>query len=442
VLQYLCIIPVFFSLYYVLKGRADLAFLNVYLPCTFLLPVYYAARLPHLPPESASSWALLPLGLSLLVVSGAPRLRRMDLWLFLFIVSFFMSEYYCETNQKDGLNLFLSNAFQMVLAYIVGRRLIEPDLRIATTRRIVLLLLWLTPAILYEYRMAQNPWIDFGSRLNLSVGSYVQLRGGHARVQACFGHPILAGILFGTAILFSCYLTDIYRRDKLGLGSLFSRLERYHVPILLLSLFLLLTQSRGPMMSTALGYSIVQVPKFRHFKFAAAVLALFFIIGGAIVYDYFEKYTNVPDTGQLSEEQESALYRREMLDNYKVVADQGGWLGWGVLSFPKVAGQNSIDNSYLLIRLSQGRLGLYLFVLLAVEGIATTMYKAFTFQTREDRFFAFTLLAALVSLFASLYTVYLGTQLIPVSFLLLGWSQSLGNQRREKQIFRFKRVFS
>ena len=62
------------------------------------------------------------------------------------------------------------------------------------------------------------------------------------------------------------------------------------------------------------------------------------------------------------------------------------WFRRGALSFPRVAGQSSIDNTYLLIQLSQGKLGLYLFLLLAVEGVATTAYNAFSFPTREERF--------------------------------------------------------
>lgn len=441
-LQYLCIIPFFFSLYYVLKMRPDLAFLNVFLPCTFLLPTYYSVRLPHLPPESAASWALLPLGIAVLMQSRTPIFRRMDLWLVLYILSFGASEFLRENNQKDGLNLFAAGAFQMVLAYIVGRRIIEPGVRLATTKRIVLLFLCLTPGILYEYRMTTNPWIELGDRLHVSLGSFVQLRGGHPRVQACFGHPILAGMLFTVAFLLSCSLSDIYRTDGSMLGGLYSKLERYHLPGLIILVFLLLTQSRGPWIGAAVGYTIVQIPKFKHLKLVAALLVLVLGIGGAIIHNYFEKYTNVVDNGTLSEEQESAVYRREMLENYKTIADQGGWLGWGALSFPTVAGQTSIDNAYLLIQLSQGKLGLYLFVLLAAEGIFTTAYDAFTFRTREDRFFAFTLLAALVSLFASLYTVYLGAQLVPVLFFLLGWSQSLRDRGEERRTLQFKRVFS
>ena len=103
--------------------------------------------------------------------------------------------------------------------------------------------------------------------------------------------------LFLLRILLSCFLAEISRSDKAKLGSLFTKLERYHVPELLLSSFLLLTQSRGPMIGAALGYSIMQVPKFRHFKLAAAALVIVLSIGGMIVHDYFEHYTTLPTPG-------------------------------------------------------------------------------------------------------------------------------------------------
>ena len=73
--------PALFAIYYLLRDRQDLALLNVYLPCLIFLPEYYSFRLPHLPPESSASWALFPIGVSLLF-HPLPRLelRRMDLW--------------------------------------------------------------------------------------------------------------------------------------------------------------------------------------------------------------------------------------------------------------------------------------------------------------------------------------------------------------------------
>ena len=443
------LIPFFLSLFYLIKGRFDLAFLNVYLPCLFLLPSYYSIRLPHLPPQSPAEWALFPLGIALVIARGSwPPLRRMDLWVVLFMVSLGTSELLRETSTKDGLALFANTFLQMFFAYLVGRCLIEPDLRIPTVKRIVLLFLSLTPAVLWEYRMGQNPWITAANRIfHFQFGSFVQIREGHARVQACFGHAILAGIMFFIVFLLNASLGDIYKRDKFRLGPLFSSLERYHVPAVLLLLFLLLTRSRGPMIGAAVGYSILQIPKFRNIKMGAALVGLLLVMAGVFANSYFNKYTSVTDASNGNEEQSSAAYRRQLLVSYKPIIENGGWLGWGVLSFPKVPGQSSIDNYYLLVQLSQGKVGLYLFLLIAAESLFGAARSAFTFRARESRYFAVVCIGVLAGLFFSLYTVYLGDQVVQVCFLLIGWSQSLQDTGEVElpsveEKYRFRRVFA
>ncbi len=447
-LAIIVLIPFFLSLFYLIKGRFDLAFLNVYLPCLFLLPSYYSFRLPHLPPQSPAEWALFPLGIALLIARRRwPPLRRMDLWVVLFMVSLGASELLRENSPKDGFSLFANTFLQMFFGYLVGRCLIEPDLRVPTVKRIVLLVLCLTPAVLWEYRMGQNVWMTAGHNIfHFQFGSFVQIREGHARVQACFGHAILAGIIFFIVFLLDASLSDIYKRDKFRLGPLFSSLERYHVPALFLLLFLLLTRSRGPMIGAAVGYSILQIPKFRNIKIGAALVALLLVIAGVFATSYFNRYASVTDASNGNEEQSSAAYRRELLVTYKPIIETGGWLGWGMLSFPKVPGQPSIDNYYMLIQLSQGKVGLYLFLLIAAEALFDAARSAFTFRARESRYFAFVCVGVLAGLFFSLYTVYLGDQLVQVSFLLIGWSQSLQDtgevELPSEEKYHFKRVFA
>jgi hypothetical protein len=191
------LIPFFLSLFYLIKGRFDLAFLNVYLPCLFLLPSYYSIRLPHLPPQSPAEWALFPLGIALVIARGSwPPLRRMDLWVVLFMVSLGTSELLRETSTKDGLALFANTFLQMFFAYLVGRCLIEPDLRIPTVKRIVLLFLSLTPAVLWEYRMGQNPWITAANRIFHFQFGYV---------KAMPGFKLASGTPFSQA---SCFLSS------------------------------------------------------------------------------------------------------------------------------------------------------------------------------------------------------------------------------------------
>jgi hypothetical protein len=443
------ILPLFFSLHYVRAGQRDKAFLNVYLPCLLLLPTYYGYRIPHLPPISVSTWALLPLGVSLLTNPPVrPRYRRMDLWMILFMFSFAASETLKESSPKDGIVVFLSAGLQIFFAYVVGRRLIEARLRLETMKRIVILFLCLTPAIVLEAGAAWNLWIRVGERLFGIRAWYVQLRGGRARVAACYGHAILAGILFQIGFVVNCSLAQLNKRDKTGLGPLLSQLERYHVPTILLIVFLFLTQSRGPMACAVLGFLIMQIPRFKNVKVAGVVIFVILAGAGFGVSRYLDNYTNAPANGAMTEEQSSAVYRKQLLKNYEPIVEAGGWLGWGSLSRPQAAGQDSIDNDYMLLQLSQGKLGLYLFVLMAAESIFSAARSAFTFRSLESRLCAFSMLAALVGLFVSLYTVYLGEQVVQVSFLLLGWSQSLqdfGDQRLPEIIpiekYSFNRVF-
>jgi len=369
----------------------------------------------------------------------------MDLWVVLFILSQLASETMRESSPKDGIAFFASYITQVYLAYVVGRRLIEPDLRVKTLQRIVLLFLCLTPCIAWEYRMTENPWVRFGSQvLHLDIVNFVQIRGGSARVQASFGHAILAGIMFFIVFMLNCQLSVIYKRDKSRLSDLMARLERYHVPAIMLVFFLWCTRSRGPMASAAAAYSILQIPRFRYRKLATFVLLLVLGVAGGLVYGFLQSYTNSTNTndGSLSEAQTSAMYRRELLKNYVPLAEQGGWLGWGALSVPHVAGQQSIDNGYLLMELAQGKLGLDLFFLMMAEALLTTAYRAYTFHSVESRYFAFILLGSMIGLFISLTTVYLGGPVSPMYFLLLGWSQSLRDEVGPAEKFQFKRVFA
>jgi hypothetical protein len=188
----------------------------------------------------------------------------------------------------------------------------------------------------------------------------------------------------------------------------------------------------------------VQIPKFEDMRTATVVVLIVLAIGGIGVYSYLDRYVNA-DVG-LTEEQSSAIYRRELIEEYQPLLERGGWLGYGVFNHPKVQGLASIDNDYMQVQLSQGKVGLYLFLLIAAESIWTTIGFAARFQKRESLFLVFGLMGALFGLFLSLTTVYLGEQLTQILFLLVGWSQSLTDTGTEVEVvepkYRFQRVIA
>ncbi len=131
----LLLVPGLISLFLVLRGRLDTAFLSVYLPCLLCLPYSYQLRLPHLPQFSAAEYALIPLG-----VVGLSRLIRtrsfalMDLLVLLYVASVGLSEILHQRIVNDGIFSAVITFAGIYLAYAVGRTLIEPNRRRATGR--------------------------------------------------------------------------------------------------------------------------------------------------------------------------------------------------------------------------------------------------------------------------------------------------------------------
>jgi hypothetical protein len=426
---YLFIIPGLISLYYVMTGQQSKAFLNVYLPCTFLLPYYYHFRIPHIPPLSAGDAALLPLGLSVLFKPLVPwKFKRMDFWVLVFVISYAISEVTKDYVPKDGMVLWLQVGFtEIFLGYIVGRQVIEPALRLETVKRIVFLFVAQTPMAFFEFRFGQNLWLNWGRSIFglTDVGWFVQLRGGTARIATCFSGAIGAGIAFMVCAALNYYLVQIYKHNKTGLGPRMSKLQKFRLPLLLLPIFVFMTGSRMPLACTALTFLILQVPRFKSIRTGMIVIFLIAGIGAGAVFAYFQKYTAAPENDQMDEAQTSAIYRKDLLINYAPILEAGGLIGWGSLNPPLVIGQSSIDNGYMLVQLAQGNLGLWSFKLIVFDSIFTLLIFALKFKSRESLFLVFSLMGALIGVFVSLTTVGMGEQMTQIIFMLVGWSVSL-----------------
>ena len=264
------LLPGLLSLYLVIRGRIEAAFLYVYLPALLLLPDGYALKFPHLPAISAAQSALIPIGavaLYRLARRGLPSL--MDILVFLFIVSITASEVLRERVMNDGIFAALISFIAIFLAYAAGRTIIEPGLRLITVRHIVILMLLVAPIGLYDWRMGQSIYGVIGQRIFKldSVREFIQLRSGHGRLVASFNDAELAGIAFGMVAALNVWL--VYLRkwgSAVNLIKKFDWLEKYHIPGIVLLLCVYFTQSRGPLLAVAVGYLILQIPRFKNKK--------------------------------------------------------------------------------------------------------------------------------------------------------------------------------
>jgi hypothetical protein len=347
----------------------------------------------------------------------------------------------------------------MLFPYTVGRTMIEPENRINTVRRIVLLVLLLGVPGVFEWRMGRNLYAPLGELFGTSLPAVIQLRGGHGRFSASFMDAEMAGTAIAIAVALNGWLAFLWRKKMWpDPGMLFTWLERSHIAEILLLAYVFLTQSRGPEIALVAGYLILQIPRFEKTKVAMAVVAVLLAVGAAAGYQYFNQLTSIAETDIHDEQQGSALYRRRMIELFQPILEQGGWLGWGYKSFPHAQGLGnmgnnvqSVDNEFLYVHLGQGRLGFFLLLLIAVESLRTAMVSSWRLEGPEDRAFAFSMLASMAVLWISLVTVYMGVQLPQIAFLLIGWGQSIVpghtvpvvlQEASMNPRFHFRRVFS
>jgi O-antigen ligase len=163
---------------------------------------------------------------------------------------------------------------------------------------------------------------------------------------------------------------------------------------------------------------------------------LFGLVAGVSLmaaYTYGKQYTEVQRTEAVDDEQRDAIYRRQLLDSYRPIIKERKAFGWGITTYPAMNGQTSIDNEYLMLAVTQGFVGLGLFVAIGFG----TMFRLLKLLTRpiamEDR--------ALI--------VALGEQAVVLFFLVVGWGQAMNPQRvgeaapdRVIPQFQFQRVLT
>lgn len=182
------------------------------------------------------------------------------------------------------------------------------------------------------------------------------------------------------------------------------------------------TIARGPWLGGIVGAVFVNAgrhPK-RKAAFAIGLAALTLIaIPGYIA---FQAYTDIKPGMAMTMSQETALYRKELFEKYKVIALEHAWLGWGRNTWPKLPGMPSIDNYFLLLSLMHGVLTMSL--LMALMGwMSVRLYLKGMQEPLEANSLAFTFLGIILAFFVSLVTVYLGQNVMPAFFLLLGWAE-------------------
>ncbi len=418
----LILLPMIPAIWLIATKSLEDALLDVYLPVLILVPTYYEFTVPHTINIGAATAALFPILIVALVRHGKRwRFQRSDLWMALFLVGLAISN--GVSGPTIAIRGFFETIFLILFPYAVGKLLIEqPGLRERFVRRFCWLLAVVAVLSIVEFRMGKNLFSSFFILL-FGTAPMEQLRG-FTRIQGPYGHAIMAGIVFTMGWILAMWLRYL---DGVKLGTAERKIFGIRLSTILVGLTflgLMLTYSRGPWLGAALAYTISRIGFAKNVRRTAVIIVLGCSVVGVAGYQYFEAYTdpNLFDTS--GQDQQNAIYRRLLLDSYEPVVAVGGFFGWGT-GFPRVGGQASIDNEYLWLRLTQGRFGLWIFVLISLESIAFLISSARRSQLKTDFCFCIMMLAVLCGVLVIGTTVEIYNQAYALFFLCIGWSLSV-----------------
>lgn len=401
-------------------GRATVA---VYLPVLLLLPDCYHAFTPGLPDPSFNQAAILPI-FAVAVLRYLPQWRPSvsDLLAIAFAASVAWSEY-INAGYQEAQNLIFAMLTGALAPYLLARLCIARErLHVATARVFAGILFGLAVFGLFEAKFGFNPFLAILGPFFPGQGGWVTtFRHGLARVAGPYSHAILAGIMMVMAYRLQRWL-------EWG-GHWEPRFTRITLPwrkdrTMSLWLFIgsLMTVARGPWIGGLLGGAFAWVGRSRNKR-----LALMSMLGAALAVGIpamlmFASYLDVKPGMPMTTSQESAVYRKVLMEKYMDIAMEHAWLGWGRNTWPKVGGMESIDNYYLLLSLMHGLLATLLLVGLIFWLVGRLLRQGLREPVGHNSL-SFCFLGILVSVLISLATVYLGENVLPAFFFIAGWAE-------------------
>jgi len=401
------------------------AFVRVYLPVLLLLPDCYRAVTPGLPDPSFNQATIIPIFLAALWLERARwRPSISDGLMLCFALTVAYSEL-SNTGYNDAQNLMFAMIASVVAPYMCARLLLHNAESDRYTARIfVQCCVLVTVLSVYQFRFGINLWhLWLGPFFpGQGTGWVTTFRHGFARIAGPYSHAILAGIILAIAWRLARWLQWAgHWEPRLRALKLPGKKSDWINGSLLAGI--LMTVARGPWLGGLAGGVFMWISHGRMRSQRLWCVVAFFavaLIGGNVAMD---AYLEVKPGAIMTQSQESAIYRKELMEKYQTIAVEHAWLGWGRNTWPKVGGMESIDNYYLLLALMHGLLALGLLVMLMAWMLIRLLRRGLQ-EAAGAASLSFTFASIIIMVFISLGTVYLGEQVMPAFFLVLGWPEN------------------
>lgn len=415
----LAILPLFVALFWTLARSPQLALVQVWLPCLLLFPDFYHWNAPGLPDPTFHQAAILPI-VAVWLLTGAKgwRFSFTDLLIVGFASIIGFSEFEAA-GYKEAQNLMFDMLASVILPYVAGKMFIEQHgLRVPVARTFVWCMAIVTVLCIYEFRMGMSPftWILGRFFPGQGEGWITTFRYGLARVAGPYGHAILAGMIYLIAYRIARWLE--------WSGHWESPWKARFLSFAMLA-GLGMTLVKGPWLGSILGAGFTMIGRFRNRKTALGLLFAVILVVGVPAGISLYQWASVGRANAKTDSQETAAYRKELIDRYvDIILERPLW-GWGRNTWPRVDGMPSIDNFYLLLSLMHGLVALALLAAI----ILRTSWRLVANELRrpppqlKGASLGFTLAGVYIGIAFSLGTVYLGTTMVPLFAFISGWAE-------------------
>jgi hypothetical protein len=422
------LIPALIAAFIAFRRSAAQAFMDVYLPVLLLLPMYYRWIIPALPDPTFEQAAILPIAGAFFFSGGKARWRfsLMDVFIFALALVIAYSEYR-NAGYKEAQNLMFDMVASVVLPYVLTKGLIEPNgLRVPFARRMVMLMFAVSVFSVYEFKMGVSPW-KMMNRLFPGQGEewYTTFRYGFARIAGPYGHAILAGLVFIVGFRIQRWLEWSGHWEPYFEKLRWLKLSKARVITLGLLAGCIMTMCRGPWIGGVLGAAVTAIGRARNRKKALLWIAAGTVIAGIPAAIVFKNYASVGRAHAKTVSQETAAYRKELIDKYVDIALSKIVWGYGRNTWPKLPGAPSIDNYYLLLALMHGGIAVFIVVfilfVMPIRLIRFEMGAPVCIPLGSS--LGFTLAGIYIAFAITLGTVYMGLQAIPLFAVITGWSE-------------------
>lgn len=426
-MQYVAFVPGLVAALVAWKRSPQVAFVSVYIPVLLLVPDYYRCVLPGLPDPTMNEAAIIPIAAIYLIRTRFTwRFTFTDLLVFGFAFCVGYSEY-LNAGYNEAQNLMFDMVCSVILPYAMTKALVEPcGMRMRFARKLVFMLFVVSVTAIYEFKFGMTPFRLVLDRFfpGQGAGWVTTFRYGFARIAGPYGHAILAGVMLVVGYRLQRWLgwgrawePDFKWLPRLG----FSKSSVITVGILA---GVVMTMCRGPWIGGVLAAGVGMLGRAKNRKRALILVLGVLVFVGVPLFIGFMSYASVGRANAKTVAQESAAYRKELIDKYVAIAVERSVWGWGRNTWPKVEGMPSIDNYFLLLALMHGIVALAFLLAIFFVMMGRLFYRGM--RSPPSRLpgssLAFTLCGVFAAIFVSIATVYMGMQVMQLLFIITGWA--------------------